>query len=194
MALRIKEAVILASQSPSRKMLLEQAGVPLEVVVSGVDEDVPGDFTPEQTVEALAQRKARAVAALRPGRAIIGADSVVCIDGLIIGKPADGGAAKATLRRLSGRTHKLCTGVCLIAGKKEQIFHQITDVTFYPLTEEEIAEYVAMGESTGRAGGYGIEGVGVMLVKEIKGDYPNIVGLPVAETLRRLRDMIESAF
>ncbi len=194
MALRIEEAVILASQSPSRKMLLEQAGVKLEVVVSGVDEDVPGDFTPEQTVEALAQRKARAVAALRPGRAIIGADSVVCIDGLIIGKPADGEAAKATLRRLSGRTHKLCTGVCLIAGKKEQVFHQITDVTFYPLTEEEIAEYVAMGESTGRAGGYGIEGVGVMLVKEIKGDYPNIVGLPVAETLRRLRDMIESAF
>lgn len=186
--------MILASQSPSRKMLLEQAGVKLEVVVSGVDEDVPGDFTPEQTVEALAQRKARAVAALRPGRAIIGADSVVCIDGLIIGKPADGEAAKATLRRLSGRTHKLCTGVCLIAGKKEQVFHQITDVTFYPLTEEEIAEYVAMGESTGRAGGYGIEGVGVMLVKEIKGDYPNIVGLPVAETLRRLRDMIESAF
>ena len=84
--------------------------------------------------------------------------------------------------------------MCLIAGKKEQVFHQITDVTFYPLTEEEIAEYVAMGESTGRAGGYGIEGVGVMLVKEIKGDYPNIVGLPVAETLRRLRDMIESAF
>ena len=194
MALRIEEAVILASQSPSRKMLLEQAGVKLEVVVSGVDEDVPGDFTPEQTVEALAQRKARAVAALRPGRAIIGADSVVCIDGLIIGKPADGEAAKATLRRLSGRTHKLCTGVCLIAGKKEQVFHQITDVTFYPLTEEEIAEYVAMGESTGRAGGYGIEGVGVMLVKEIKGDYPNIVGLPVAETLRRLRDMIASAF
>ncbi len=194
MALRIEEAVILASQSPSRKMLLEQAGVKLEVVVSGVDEDVPGDFTPEQTVEALAQRKARAVAALRPGRAIIGADSVVCIDGLIIVKPADGEAAKATLRRLSGRTHKLCTGVCLIAGKKEQVFHQITDVTFYPLTEEEIAEYVAMGESTGRAGGYGIEGVGVMLVKEIKGDYPNIVGLPVAETLRRLRDMIESAF
>lgn len=194
MALRIEEAVILASQSPSRKMLLEQAGVKLEVVVSGVDEDVPGDFTPEQTVEVLAQRKARAVAALRPGRAIIGADSVVCIDGLIIGKPADGEAAKATLRRLSGRTHKLCTGVCLIAGKKEQVFHQVTDVTFYPLTEEEIAEYVAMGESTGRAGGYGIEGVGVMLVKEIKGDYPNIVGLPVAETLRRLRDMIESAF
>lgn len=190
MALRIKETVILASQSPSRKMLLEQAGVDLEVVVSGVNEDVPEDFTPAQTVEALAQRKGRAVAGLRPGRAIIAADSVVSIDGMIIGKPEDDEAAKATLRRLSGRTHKLFTGVCLIAGGKEQVFHQETDVTFYDLTEDEIAEYVAMGESTGRAGGYGIEGVGVMLVKEIAGDYPNIVGLPVAETLRRLRDMV----
>ena len=179
MVLKIEERVILASQSPSRKMLLEQAGVQLEVVVSGVDEDVPGDFTPEQTVEALAQRKAQAVAALRPGRAVIGADSVVSID-----------AAKATLRRLSGRTHRLCTGVCLMVGEKEQVFHQVTEVAFYPLSEEEIAEYVAMGESTGRAGGYGIEGIGVMLVKEIKGDYPNIVGLPVAETLRRLREML----
>lgn len=190
MVLKIEERVILASQSPSRKMLLEQAGVQLEVVVSGVDEDVPGYFTPEQTVEALAQRKARAVAALRPGRAVIGADSVVSIDGLIIGKPADEEAAKATLRRLSGRTHRLCTGVCLMVGEKEQVFHQVTEVAFYPLSEEEIAEYVAMGESTGRAGGYGIEGIGVMLVKEIKGDYPNIVGLPVAETLRRLREML----
>ncbi len=177
MVLKIEERVILASQSPSRKMLLEQAGVQLEVVVSGVDEDVPGYFTPEQTVEALAQRKARAVAALRPG-------------GAVIGKPADEEAAKATLRRLSGRTHRLCTGVCLMVGEKEQVFHQVTEVAFYPLSEEEIAEYVAMGESTGRAGGYGIEGIGVMLVKEIKGDYPNIVGLPVAETLRRLREML----
>lgn len=190
MALRIKETIVLASQSPSRKMLLEQAGVDLEVVVSGVDENVPEGFTPAQTVEALAQRKGRAVAALRPGRAVIAADSVVSIDGMIIGKPEDDEAAKATLRRLSGRTHKLFTGVCLIARGREQVFHQATDVTFYDLTEEEIAEYVAMGESTGRAGGYGIEGVGVMLVKGIVGDYPNIVGLPMAETLRRLRDML----
>lgn len=190
MALRINETIILASQSPSRRMLLEQAGVDIEVIVSGVDEDVPEDFTPAQTVEALAERKAKAVAALHPGRAVIGADSVVSIDGMIIGKPANDEAAKATLRRLSGRTHKLFTGVCLIAREKAQVFHQATDVAFYQLTEEEIAEYVAMGESTGRAGGYGIEGVGVMLVKEIAGDYPNIVGLPVAETLRRLRDMI----
>ncbi len=190
MALKIEKKIILASQSPSRKMLLEQAGADIEVVVSGVDEDVPESFTPAQTVETLAQRKAQAIAALRPDSPIIAADSVVSIDGMIIGKPADDQAARATLGRLSGRTHQLFTGVCLIANKQERVFHRTTAVTFYALTKEEIAEYVAMGESTGRAGGYGIEGIGVMLVKEIAGDYPNIVGLPVAETLRQLREML----
>lgn len=191
MALKINQRLVLASQSPSRKMLLEQAGVALDVVVSGVDESVPEDFTPAQTVECLAERKARAVEPLCSGRPIIAADSVVSIDGIIIGKPADDEAARATLRRLSGRTHDLYTGVCLSVGNRRQVFHMVTKVTFYPLTEEEIGEYVALGESTGRAGGYGIEGIGVMLVKEIAGDYANIVGLPVAETLRRLRDMLD---
>ncbi len=191
MALRIEETIILASQSPSRRMLLEQAGVDMEVLVSGADETVPQDFTPAQTVECLAERKARAIEPQSGGRPIIGADSVVSIDGVIIGKPENDEAARATLRRLSGRTHKLYTGVCLLARGQCQVFHQVTEVTFYPLTEGEIAEYVAMRESTGRAGGYGIEGVGVMLVREVKGDYPNIVGLPVAETLRRLRDMLK---
>ena len=116
MALRIDRKVVLASASPSRKMLLEQAGVDFEVVVSGVDEIVPPEFTPAQTVETLAQRKGEAVLALRPEMPIIAADSVVSIDGLILGKPADDQAAKATLRRLSGRTHQLITGVCLLAA------------------------------------------------------------------------------
>ena len=175
MALRIDEKLVLASQSPSRRMLLEQAGVDIEVIVSGADETVPEEYTPAETVECLAERKAAAVEKFCPQRAIIAADSV---------------APKATLRRLSGRTHKLYTGVCLSVRGKRQVFHQVTDVTFYELTDDEIAEYVSMGESTGRAGGYGIEGIGVMLVKEIVGDYPNIVGLPVAETLRRIRDML----
>jgi len=190
--LKINEKLILASQSPSRRMLLEQAGVDIEVMASGVDETVPSEYTPAETVECLAQRKAKAVEAICPDRAIIAADSVVSIDGMIIGKPESDEVAKATLHRLSGRTHKLYTGVCLAVRGKHQVFSQVTDVTFYELTEEEIAEYVAMGESTGRAGGYGIEGIGVMLVKEIAGDYPNIVGLPVAETLRRLRAMLYS--
>lgn len=190
MALKIERKLILASASPSRKMLLEQAGLDFEVVVSGVDETVPPDYTPAQTVEALAQRKGQAVQALRPEAPIIAADSVVSIDGLILGKPKDDEAAKATLRRLSGRTHELITGVCLLINGRMDLFHQVTQVTFYPLTEEEIAEYVALGESRGRAGAYGIEGIGVVLVQSVQGDYPNIVGLPVAETIRRLHKLL----
>ena len=190
MALKIERKLILASASPSRKMLLEQAGLDFEVVVSGVDETVPSDYTPAQTVEALARRKGQAVQALRPEAPIIAADSVVSIDGLILGKPKDDEAAKATLRRLSGRTHELITGVCLLINGRMDLFHQVTRVTFYPLTEEEIAEYVALGESRGRAGAYVIEGIGVVLVQSIQGDYPNIVGLPVAETIRRLHKLL----
>lgn len=188
--LLIGERVVLASQSPSRKMLLEQAGIAFDVVVSGVDEDVPEGFTPAQTVEELSARKARAVAPLCPGRAVIAADSVVSIDGLVLGKPESDEAACQMLRRLSGRTHEIFTGVCLLAKGGQQVFHQVTQVKFYDLTDEEIAAYVAMGESRGRAGSYGIEGAGVILVESIQGDYSNIVGLPVAETLRRLRAML----
>ena len=171
-------------------MLLEQAGLTFDVVVSGVDETVPEAFTPAQTVECLAERKGEAVLSLCPDQVIIAADSVVSIDGLILGKPKDDEAAKDTLRRLSGRTHEIFTGVCLLADGKKDVFHQSTKVTFYPLTEEEIAEYVSLGESRGRAGAYGIEGIGVILVRSICGDYSNIVGLPVAETLRRIHKLL----
>ena len=190
MALKIDRELVLASSSPSRKMLLEQAGLTFEVVVSGVDETVPPDYTPAQTVETLARRKGESVLPLRPEKPIIAADSVVSIDGLILGKPKDDEAAKDTLRRLSGRTHEIFTGVCLLANGKRDVFHMSTQVKFYPLTEEEIAEYVAMGESRGRAGAYGIEGIGVVLVESICGDYSNIVGLPVAETIRRLHRLL----
>lgn len=192
MALKIDRELVLASSSPSRKMLLEQAGVSFEVVVSGVDETVPASLSPAQTVELLAERKGKAVLPLHPDKPIIAADSVVSIDGLILGKPKDDQEAKATLRRLSGRTHQIFTGVCLLANGREEVFHQSTKVTFYPLTEEEIADYVALGESQGRAGAYGIEGIGVVLVQSIEGDYSNIVGLPVAETLRRLRKLLQA--
>lgn len=189
MDLKASKKLILASASPSRKMLLERAGVEFEVLVSGVDEEVPPEYTPTQTVECLAERKGEAVFRLRPESTVISADSVVSIDGLILGKPENDEAAKAMLRRLSGRTHEIFTGVCLLSGEQKEVFHSVTQVTFYQLTDEEIGEYVAMGESRGRAGSYGIEGKGVTLVQSICGDYSNIVGLPVAETLRRLRKL-----
>lgn len=190
MVLKTEKKLLLASGSPSRKLLLERAGLDFEVLVSGVDETVPEDFTPAQTVECLAQRKGEAVFALRPDAIVISADSVVVIDDMILGKPKDEEDAKATLRLLSGRTHQVYTGVCLLVDDKKEVFHNTTKLQFYPLTEEEIEEYVATGESMGRAGSYGIEGLGVTLVESIVGDYSNIVGLPVAETLRRLRDLL----
>lgn len=191
MVLKINQKLVLASSSPSRKMLLERAGLDFDVVVSGVDESVSSELSPSQVVECLARRKGSSVRELCPECAIIAADSVVCIDGMILGKPSDDEDAKATLRRLSGRTHQIYTGVYVYANDRHDVFSQATDVTFYPLEEEEIAEYVAMGESSGRAGAYGIEGLGVTLVRTITGDYSNIVGLPVAETLRRLKSLTE---
>lgn len=190
MALTIKQEIVLASSSTSRKLLLERAEVPFEVIVSGVDETVPADFLPPQVVECLAMRKAEAVYPLCKGRPLVAADSVVAIDGLILGKPADDEDARCTLRWLSGRTHEIYTGVCIMANGKSDVFHASTQVQFYPLSEEEIEEYVSLGESRGKAGSYGIEGKGVMLVESIKGDYSNIVGLPVAETLRRLQKLL----
>ncbi len=190
MALRTDGKLVLASSSASRKMLLERAGLRFEVAVSGVDESVPENFTPDQVVECLARRKGEAVLPLCPRSAIIASDSVVSIDGIILGKPKDDEDARNMLKRLSGRTHEVFTGVCLLAGGREDVFHQATKVTFYSLSDDEIAEYVSLGESEGRAGSYTIEGRGVMLAKTIEGDYCNIVGLPVGETLRRLRNMI----
>lgn len=190
MVLKTEKKLILASGSPSRKMLLERAGLEFEVLVSGVDEAVPEYFTPAETVECLAERKGEAVFALRPDGIVISADSVIVIDDMILGKPRDDEDAKATLRRLSGRSHEVYTGVCLRVGEQKEVFHNATKLQFYPLTEDEIADYVATGESRGRAGSYGIEGLGVTLVESIVGDYSNIVGLPVAETIRRLRKMI----
>lgn len=192
MALKSDYKLILASSSPSRKLLLERAGLRFEVKVSGVDEDVPKEYTPAEVVKCLALRKGKAVEPLCPGCAIIASDSVVSIDGMILGKPEDDEAARKMLRRLSGRTHEVYTGVCILADGREDVFYEATKVTFYELTDEEIAEYVAMGESQGRAGSYGIEGRGVILIRSISGDYSNIVGLPVAETLRRLRGMTGS--
>ncbi len=186
----IRQKLVLASSSPSRRLLLERAGLDFEVAVSGVEESVPAAFTPAQAVECLAQRKGEAVLPLRPGMPIIAADSVVAIDNMILGKPQDDEAARAMLGRLSGRIHQVYTGVCLLANGQREVFHQATKVKFYNLTEEEIAAYVALGESRGRAGSYGIEGVGVALVEAIEGDYSNIVGLPVAETLHRLSRML----
>lgn len=177
---------ILASASPRRKQLLEQAGYAFEIVVSDADESLPAGITPEKAVRLNAARKAQAVAETNPGAVVLGCDTVVAIDGEILGKPQDEAEAKAMLRRLSGNTHTVYSGVCITDGTTETVFAVATDVTFYALSERTIDAYAATKEPMDKAGAYGIQGLGCVLVKEISGDYSNVVGLPLSESARAL--------
>ncbi len=177
---------ILASASPRRKQLLKQAGYAFEIVVSDADESLPAGITPEKAVRRNAARKAQAVAETNPGAVVLGCDTVVAIDGEILGKPQDEAEAKAMLRRLSGNTHTVYSGVCITDGKKETVFAVATDVTFYALSDRTIDAYAATKEPMDKAGAYGIQGLGCVLVKEISGDYSNVVGLPLSESARAL--------
>ena len=177
---------ILASASPRRKQLLEQAGYAFEIVVSDADESLPAGITPEKAVRRNAARKAQAVAETNPGAVVLGCDTVVAIDGAILGKPQDEAEAKDMLRRLSGNTHTVYSGVCITDGETQTVFAVATDVTFYALSERTIDAYAATKEPMDKAGAYGIQGLGCVLVKEISGDYSNVVGLPLSESARAL--------
>ncbi len=177
---------ILASASPRRKELLEKAGYAFEIRVSDADESLPAGITPAEAVRLNAARKARAVAKQCPGAVVLGCDTVVAIDGAILGKPQDAAEAKDMLRRLSGNTHTVYSGVCITDGETETVFAAATDVTFYELSDRTIDAYVATKEPMDKAGAYGIQGLGCVLVKEISGDYSNVVGLPLSESARAL--------
>ena len=178
--------IVLASASPRRRELLQRAGVTFTVRVSDADEQISPDTPPHEAVMSLARQKAQAVAKSCPDDLVIGADTVVVYDGAILGKPADAADAVRMLRMLSGKTHTVYTGVCLLSPGKTETFFEQTQVTFYPLTQQEIEAYVATGEPMDKAGAYGIQGRGCTLVQGICGDYFNVVGLPVAALCRRL--------
>jgi septum formation protein len=173
--------LILASRSPQRRAILEQLGIDFEILPVDVEERAAGD--PVEVARANAEAKARAAARLRPGATILGVDTVVALDGEIYGKPADETAARTTLKRLSGRTHEVISGVALLDPTNPQVAHEVTSVTFRALDDELVRRYVKTGEWSGRAGGYAIQGKGALLVLRIMGDYLNVVGLPVAKLL-----------
>ena len=180
---------ILASGSPRRRELLQMAGVPFDVVTSDADESVPPGTEPAAAAALISGRKAHAAAALPTcqGRGVIGADTVVCLDGKIFGKPKDSEDAFRMLSMLSGRTHTVYTGVTVLHpdGRVTQ-FVEETDVCFFPLDEQQIRDYIATGEYTDKAGGYAIQGLGALLISGISGDYYNVVGLPIARLVRTL--------
>lgn len=181
--------IILASASPRRKELLTTAGVEFEVLVSEADETIPEGTAPRDAAMMTAEKKSLAVAENRDG-IVIGADTIVVIDDKILGKPKDETDAFGMLRLLSGREHEVITGVCITDGEKTEKFAQVSKVRFYDLTDDEITAYVATKEPMDKAGAYGIQGKGCVLVESIEGDYFNIVGLPVAATVRALRRFV----
>ena len=177
---------ILASASPRRKELLSLAGLEYEVVVSECEEILPEKILPHEAVMLLAKQKAEDVFCRNSDCMVIAADTVVALEDKILGKPKDAEDAFNMLSALSGRQHTVYTGVCIMTKAKTDCFFVGTDVEFYSLTEKEIREYIATKEPMDKAGAYGIQGKGFVLVKGIHGDYFNVVGLPLAETVRHI--------
>lgn len=177
--------IVLASGSPRRKILLEEAGVQFEVHPSAAEELCDFSLPVNELCEENARRKACAVSL--PGCAIIGADTLVAIDEKILGKPIDLARARVMLRDLAGRQHLVCTGVCLRLPDKEPIvFHEITKVSFHPFDDQVIDDYFSKVDPLDKAGAYGIQDHGEMLVAAIDGNFDNVMGLPVAAVLRHL--------
>lgn len=191
--------MILASQSPRRIELMREADYDIRIIPADIDETPFDGEAPLTLVERLARAKAAAVAwHAEPNELTVAADTIVTFDGKILGKPATEDEARTMLRELSGRTHQVATGVCIVkAGNtaaphaaESLSFVDVTDVTFYELTDEQIERYVASGEPMDKAGAYGIQGTGGrMLVHDISGDFYNVVGLPIARVARAIQKL-----
>lgn len=181
--------VILASQSPRRTELLRVIGLAHEVRPADVDESQFPDEEPVVHAERLARAKAAKLAASFPDSVVIGADTIVVLDGQVLGKPANAAEARETLGRLSGRTHRVHTAVAVARGHDVRSAVETVEVTFAALSDRDIAAYVATGEPMDKAGGYGIQGHGAVIVERIVGDYFAVMGLPLARLVRLLRDI-----
>ena len=180
--------LLLASTSPQRRAILEQLHIPFDVVAPQYEEHDPPDADPEELVREHARGKARSVADGAEERPVLGVDTTVVLGGRIYSKPADAGGAERMLEELSGKTHAVVSGLCMITPGWEIVETAETLVTFRPLTPRDLAWYIASGEWEGRAGGYAIQRRGAGLVERIEGDYLNVVGLPAALLVRLLAE------
>jgi len=178
--------LVLASQSPRRKEILHQAGIPFTVRTSPVDETPWEAERPHDYVCRLAESKARAVDRA-DGEIVLGADTTVVIDGCILAKPVDTADARRMLAMLSGRRHEVLTGICLVSARGALRDLAVTQVWFSPMTDREIAAYAASGEPLDKAGAYAIQGLASKFIERIDGCYFNVVGLPVALLYRHLK-------
>jgi septum formation protein len=172
--------IVLASSSPRRRELLAGAGVVFEVMHSPAEEVHDATMKPDVLCELNAVLKAEAVARMRPDATVIGSDTLVFIDDIPLGKPLDLEEARGMLRRLSGRSHRVCTGVCVIyPDGRKNVFHDITEVTFLPLDDTAIDEYFSQVNPLDKAGAYGIQESGERIISGISGSFDNVMGLPV---------------
>jgi septum formation protein len=185
--------LLLASRSPQRRAILEQLAIPFEAVVPQYDEELSG-ADPVAEVERHAQGKARSVAGIAGDRPVLGVDTEVVLDGRVYGKPGDEGEAEAMLEELSGQTHEVVSGLCLLTPAWEELRHAVTRVSFRALTPRELGLYVVSEEWRERAGGYAIQGLGAALVERIDGDYLNVVGLPTALLVELLAERFPGVY
>ncbi|WP_257669047.1 Maf family protein [Parapedobacter tibetensis] len=184
--------VILASQSPRRKELLALIGIPFEVIIKEVDESFPTDLGPVEAVRFIAEKKAKAFLMESTDKLIIAADTIVTIDGKILGKPSNGAHAADMLNLLSGKKHEVITAVALLQSRKLRLFHEVTAVYFKELTAGEIDYYIQHYKPFDKAGGYGIqEWIGAVAIEKIVGSYTNVVGLPTARLYSELGKLDE---
>jgi|SRR6202521_1373938 len=181
--------LVLASASPRRQELLRNAGITFEVQPAHILEGPRPGETAKDCAERLAREKALAVARQRPHDIVLGADTVVVVDGQLLGKPSDAADAARMLRMLSGREHQVITGVCLVVNGQPSVASETTLVTVSEITDRDIADYVASGEPLDKAGAYAIQGIASRWIPRIEGDYSNVVGLPIALVFRMLREV-----
>ena len=183
--------IILASQSPRRKQLLEWANIDFDIMVSDANESFPSNMNPEDVPVYIAQNKAATIVQLyKPSIPVLAADTIVVCENKIIGKPADRAEAIQIIQTLSGKTHQVITGVYIHSEKKTISFYDSTKVTFYDLTDEQIIFYVDQYKPFDKAGAYAIqEWIGVVGIKSIEGDFYNVMGLPVSRVVKALNQL-----
>jgi septum formation protein len=186
--------LLLASTSPQRKAILEQLHIPFDVVAPEYDEEPLPFADPVQVVREHARGKARSVADVAEDRPVLGVDTAVVLGGRIFGKPTNASDAEQMLEELSGKTHVVVSGLCLLTPGWEDVEHEATQVSFRELTPRDLGMYVAAGEWEGRAGAYAIQGRGGSLVRQIEGDYLNVVGLPAALLVRLLAERFSGVY
>jgi septum formation protein len=183
------EEIVLASGSPRRQQMLREVGITFTIAVSDINEDIEAGESPQAMVERLAVGKARAIAKLHKSRWVIGADTTVFVQNEILAKPVDRQDATRMLKLLAGSTHQVWSSFALVNWEKREEYYESlrTDVTFTPMTEREISNYIDNGEPMDKAGAYAFQGIGAMFIKKIEGSHTNVIGLPLPEVIAALK-------